>query len=336
MKELIRRLLGPSVMDAINRIRFSPKRMLNRCIGYDKERLIAYSGCFAQKTREQLRAFVIMTYHVVEKGLTMPNRRFTFGVEVIKELMQLIDAFESKFGSDRQVDHAIGVLKAYWDLHAEAGRQESADAAFWSQLETFLSRYPTVPAAPQPHCTREVFYRDNEAAFPRFAASRHTLRHYSDKPLPVERIKAAVALAMSTPTACNRQHCRVYCVSDKAKMARLLELQGGGRGFGHLADKVLVVTASLESILYPRERDDLFTNGGMFLMNLCYALHYEKIAHCVLNWSRTPAEDRAMRKCLAIKPSESVIAILTCGETPPEFDVCASPRDTVEEHFVEL
>ena len=119
-------------------------------------------------------------------------------------------------------------------------------------------------------------------------------------------------------------------------MQRLLEIQGGSRGFGHLADKVLIVTADLEDISFARERNDLYTNGGMFLMNLCYALHYERIGHCILNWSREPAEDRAMREFIKIRPSESVIAILTCGEPTDEFDVCASPRDSAEGHFVEL
>lgn len=336
MKKLIKLLLGRTVIDAINRIRFSPKRMTKRIFKYDQDRLMAYSGCFSRQNREQLRAFLVMTYHIVEKGLTMPNRRFTFGVDVVRDLMRLIDEFSQKFDSDPQVDHAIGVLKAYWDLHAEAGKQSPEDAELWQALEAFLARFPSVPAALQPHYTKDAFYRDVDAPFPAFAASRHTLRHYSDKPLSIERIKAAVEIAMTTPTACNRQHCRVYCLSDKAAKQRLLEIQGGSRGFGHLADKVLIVTADLEDISFVRERDDLFTNGGMFLMNLCYALHYEKIAHCILNWSRAPAEDRAMREFLKIKPSESVVAILTCGEPTDEFDVCASPRDSIEEHFVEL
>lgn len=336
MKKLIKRILGKTLLGVINSVRFSPRRMAERYFSYDQERFIKYSGCFSQENREQLRALLIMTYHIVEKGLTMPNRRFTFGVEVVKDLMQIVDGFLSKYGADPQVDHAIGVLKAYWDLHVEAGQQASKDADFWESLRDFLLRFANLPSAHQPHCTREEYYRFNESTFPRFAASRHTLRHYSAASLPMDRIKRAVDIAMTTPTACNRQHCRVYCLSDKMKMMRLLELQGGNRGFGHLADKVLIVTSDLESILVARERDDLFTNGGMFLMNLCYALHYEKIAHCILNWSREPKEDLAMREFISIKPSETIIAILTCGETPEEFDVCASPRDSVEGHFCEL
>lgn len=336
MKALVKRILGEKTIDLINRLRYSPNRIAGRFFDYDRDRLIKYSGCFSRRNREQLRAVLVMTYHIVEKGLTMPNRRLSFGMGMVEKLMRCIEEFLPKFGSDPQVDHAIGVLKAYWDLHAEAGKQSADDAEFWHALETFLSRFPSVPSAPQPHYTKDDFYRDVDAPFPVFAASRHTLRHYSDKPLSIERIKSAVKIAMTTPTACNRQHCRVYCLSDKDTMQRLLEIQGGSRGFGHLADKILIVTADLEDISVARERADLFTNGGMFLMNLCYALHYEKIAHCILNWSREPKEDELMRSFVKIKPSESVIAILTCGEPTDEFDVCASPRDSFEEHFIEL
>ena len=103
-----------------------------------------------------------------------------------------------------------------------------------------------------------------------------------------------------------------------------------------MADKVLVVTADLAGIGEARERNDLYTNGGMFLMNLCYALFYYKVAHCILNWSRSPAEDKLARRIFEIKPSESIVAILTCGEPPDEFDVAMSPRKTLAEVLTEI
>lgn len=334
MKLSVKKLLGNRICVLGGRIVRAYRAI--RFFLYDYLRFVKYSGCVNTTTREAMRARVIMTYHVVEKGLTMPNRRLAFGKAVIRELMHRIQAFINIYGvDDDQIKHGIGVIKEYFKLHIDSKFDTLADdSVFWNEIKVFISKYPDVKPSSQFHFNASEFYRDVNAAFPVFAFARHTLRHYAEKDLPVERIRKAVEIAMSTPSACNRQHCRVHCVSDKDICQKLLALQGGNRGFGQYADKLLLVTTDLEDIISAGERLDAFTNGGMFLMNLCYALFYQRIAHCILNWSRQPCEDMKMRKLVpGIKPSESVVAVLSCGETPDEFDVACSPRKNVSEVF---
>ena len=333
IRNLIKKALGPRLCTYLRKVRNLPYKQAKPFYEYQLKRLVKYSGAFATDTRGKALARLIMTYHIVEKGLTMPNRRFTFGQQIILDLIAQINRFELLYGSNEpQVDHAIGVLKAYWELHEEMiDMKNIQDDLFWNTLCSFLEKHSEIPVARQPHFKRQAFYEKKEASFPEFAAARHTLRHYAPTPLSMERIEAAVQLALNTPTACNRQYCRVHCVSDKTIMEKLLELQSGNRGFGHLADKLLIVTADLQGLQGVAERDDLFTNGGMFLMNLCYGLYYNEIAHCILNWSKTPETDIAMRKLIPIPEEETVVALLTCGETPEEFDVAASPRRSLSD-----
>ena len=119
-------------------------------------------------------------------------------------------------------------------------------------------------------------------------------------------------------------------------MKGLLDLQGGSRGFGQLADKLLVVTSDLSCTVDIRERNDVYTNGGLFVMQLCNALYYYKIGYCILNWTQPPKNDVKIRKILPLRPSEEVIVMLTCGIAPSEFDVAASPRKAVSEVFTAL
>lgn len=308
-------------------------RFVSAMFGYDRKRVLQ-TFRIGKRLREHRLAMLIMEYHIVEKGLTMPNRHLNFGHAVVERLMQKILAFHRDFGTeDPQVSHAIGVLKAYDELHKDFDR--SADPVFWKNLTDFLARFPEVPAATQAHGTKEAFYAQNEAPFPTFAAARHTLRHYAG-PLDIEKIRKAVALAQTAPSACNRQHARVYCISDHGLRDRVLALQNGNRGFGHLADKLLIVTADLADLAGISERNDAFINGGIFLMNLCYALHYYRVAHCMLNWSTPPATDQTLRKLIPISPAEVIIAILSCGEAPEEFDVATSPRKPIEAIYREV
>lgn len=341
MNKIIK-LLAKPVVGLLRRVRsryrgyVNAKRLecdLKTTFAYDKNRFHAYSGAFESNTEEKLKGRIIRFYHIVEKGLTMPNRKLSFGRDVVRTLMELVNRFEERFGKeDGQVCHAASVIVSYWEMHKSIVKNSTEDG-FWTNVEAFVATHSDVGPSHQPHVSRSAFYANRECSFPQFAVARHVVRHYSSMPVDIAKIRKAVAVAATAPTACNRQHCRCYCVSDKELMTKILAIQGGSRGFGHLADKLLIVTSSLEDTVDIRERCDIYTNGGLFLMQLCNALYYFEIAYCILNWTRPPSDDYALRKIIEIPPAETVISLLTIGEAPSEFDVAASPRKPVDEIF---
>lgn len=277
-----------------------------------------------------------MAYHVLEKGLTMPRRRLDFGHAAVLNLIALVEDFERRFGSDDlQVGHAVGCVKEYCQLHEDARFDMSSDAGYWIRVKSFCSAHEAIPATRQLEVTRADFFAHNDDPFPVFAASRHTSRHY-DGIVESERIRKAVELAMTAPSACNRQFVKVYCVSDHEIRDKLYSLQNGNRGFGADADKLLVVTADLYGNRWAEERNDLYTNAGIFTMNLCYALHYCKIAHCILNWSVPPENDRSGHRLLDLPENEVIVLLIACGNAPEKFMIAASPRKTLDEVFTEI
>ncbi|MGN0854433.1 MAG: hypothetical protein ACI4R9_02805 [Kiritimatiellia bacterium] len=329
----LQKLVPIRIRNILNAVMGRDKRIAARDFLWDFSRFWHYSGRANPHSRDALLAKIIMTYHVVEKGLTMPERRLGFGKDAVVRLSSLIEKFVSLYGSGNpQVLHAVGVLKEYRELH----RAHLDSAEFLKTIDGLIAHYPMIPASCQPHITRDEFFARNNRPFPEFANSRHMVRNYAQTELPMGLVKAAVEIALTTPSACNRQYTRVHCLTGKGTCQKLLMLQKGNRGFGQFADKVLVVTVDLEGIDSTGERNDVFTNGGMFLMNLCYALHYCKIAHCVLNWSRSKEDDEAARGLLGrqVKRSETIIALLSCGLAPDEFDVAFSPRKCLADILV--
>ena len=295
-----------------------------RAFRYDKRQFMQNAGALHLDRKAAARAEIVMGYHVLEKGLTMPRRRLGFGKGAVVHLVNLVDSFERRFGKDdRQVRHAVGVLRAYRELH-----RESPDPM--PRLDAFLATHPDVPAADEPHVKRSDFFAAKDEPFPRFAASRHVCRHFAG-PVPEGTVKSAVELALTAPSACNRQHARVHVVDDPALRDRLFAAQGGTRGFGADADKVLVVTSDLSAVRWGWERHDCYVNGGIFVMNLCYALHYFGVAHCILHWSVSPEVDRAAHEFLGIPSNEAIVQVIACGMPPEEFDVAASPRLAVSD-----
>jgi len=286
---------------------------------YDRERFERNAGVLCPDRAAAAAAEIAMGAHVLEKGLTMPHRRLPFGVKAALHLAGLVERFEARFGADDpQVRHAVGVLREWRAAHV------GADLAL-PRLDAFLAARPGVPAAPQPHVERESFFAAKDAPFAAFAASRHVVRHFAG-PAPRAKLDAALRLAPLAPSACNRQHARVRVVEDAETIRALFAVQGGTRGFGDDVRTLLVVTADLSCVRWGWERHDIWTNGGIFAMNLCYALHHAGLAHCILHWSVPPEADRSARALLALPEEEEIVLLVACGEPPEAFDVASSPR----------
>ena len=304
MIELLKKIKRAVVSFAV---RARVRREALRAFRYDRAQFMANAGALHLDRMAAARAEIVMGYHVLEKGLTMPRRRLGFGRGAVVHLVNLINSFEKRFGGDDpQVRHAVGVLRAYRELHRE--RPDPMP-----RLDAFLASHPDIPAADEPHVTREAFFAAKDAPFPQFAASRHVCRHFAG-PVPRETIEAAVSLALTAPSACNRQHARVHVIDDPA-----------------LRDWLFAVTADLSTVRWGWERHDCYVNGGIFVMNLCYALHYLGVAHCILHWSVSPEVDRAAHEFLGIPANEAIVQVIACGMPPEEFDVAASPRLAVSD-----
>jgi nitroreductase len=61
-------------------------------------------------------------------------------------------------------------------------------------------------------------------------------------------------------------------------------------------------------------------------MNLLYAIHYQKIAACILNCSNNIEKDKSLRKLCNIKNSEFFIAMIAFGIPPENFKIAGSKR----------
>lgn len=317
------------IVRGYRRLLVSKSFVARRLFRYDRSRFLKYAGCFNGKEEESSLARVIMAYHVVEKGLTMPRRRLDFGHDAVINLIMCIENHIRNYGYDEtQIKHAIGCIKEYYELHQESQFDMTQNPTFWERVKNFYDQNRDVVTSCQKSVHRKDFYKDKNAPFPLFASSRHTVRHFEGK-VEYSRIEDSVKLAMTAPSACNRQYVKVYCVSNHSVRDKILSLQNGNRGFGSDADKLLVIVADQNGVRWPEERNDIYTNAGIFIMNLSYALHYNEIASCILNWSVSPVIDKKLRQLLDLKPSETLVAMLACGNAPEYMMIASSPRKDI-------
>ena len=303
----------------INKIKYVSKFTIFANFAYDLRRFIKFSG----SEKGGLRAALIMAYHGIEKGLTMPNRRLGFGQQALSDMIILVEKWKlSESTEDEVYVHAISVLQEYWQLHADANYKLENQLA--DRLRKLLQEEEIV-VDHQLEVTKENLFGKTMEPFLEFSQSRHSVRHFSGA-VSEEQIRLAVALAQNAPSACNRQHVRVHCLVNKEQIQQLLALQNGNRGSGHLVDKLLLITYDMQDLRWREERNDGYTNAGIFVMNLCYALHYYHVAHCLLNWSVSPKNDEKMRALVAIPETETLVIIVACGDCPDNIRLAKSPR----------
>ncbi len=305
---------------------------------YDFWRYLAHAGMnISRSNRSERAARITLIYHQVEKGLSLANPRFGFGMKVIPGLLHDVDVYVGRFGIEEPAKTAMAALAAYVGFHERSGQE----ADFVKKRLAEIKRKHGISDeilqgwnGGTSHITRSGLLTARNQGFKAFFESRHSIRQFSGGTIPREDARRAVELAQKTPSVCNRQPWKAHLYDNPSKISCLLEIQGGSRGFGEKASLVFVVTSELGCFVSAAERYQAWIDGGMFSMSLCLALHDLGYGTCCLNWSKEWADDKALRAAAAIAASEQIIMLIAVGTLPEEFEVARSCRPPVDQCLV--
>lgn len=299
---------------------------------YDAKRFIIHSNAInSLNNQEKLLGVIIAEYHVIEKGLTMPEFRPGFGLEKLRSLINHCTLFSSRQCCDEissQFSHALKVITEYKKVHELL--RYTLDKELLLSIDLLLSKFSNTFSSSQLFMKKDEYFKYKESSFLQFSQSRHSVRNFEGS-IDISRYKKAICLAQDAPSACNRQPSRVYLIQSKDIISKVLSLQSGNRGFGYLADKLIILSAEIGGYLHVYERNTAYIDGGIYAMNLLYALHFYEIGACALNWSSTIENDIKLRKICKINESETIILLIACGNVPDQFKLALSHRNPYAE-----
>ena len=278
----------------------------------------------------RIESDIVRQYHVIEKGLCMPDFRPKFGKDVVTGLVKSIRELAAHpcaaSCNPGQLAAARATLREYHDRHLALGIDIS-DILPASSHELFEGAMPAVGG------TRPFTPVDtNDAqAFQNVVFSRASVRDMNPDRVPDRTlIQQAVETALRSPSVCNRQTARVHVFTGDAAQ-RTLALQSGNRGFGHKIPMVIIVTSDLRFFTGTVERYQGWIDGGMFSMLLLLALHAIGLGAVSLNWSVNNAKDLALRKTAAIPEYERIMMLIGCGYPNEQCRIPVSTRRNPEE-----
>jgi len=292
----------------------------------DMRRYLKYSRTLHKRSLARHLSVIIQQYHVLEKGLTMPEPRLGFGKANFLALKENCVGFLQNYGGHHaQLIHAIRVLREYIEFHESSNYK--LDAEIYMGMEALSGLTGDSIHNEQLTVSIDEYFRFSKSSFSEFALSRHSVRNFSDCQVSMEVLFDAINLANHAPSACNRQPWKTYIFAERAKIDEILLLQGGNRGFGHLTNKLMIVSCDLSVYSSTNERNQGYIDGGIFSMNLLYSLHYYKIGACILNCSFDFNLETRIKQLSNIGENEILIAMIAVGYPPEEFKIASSPKN---------
>jgi nitroreductase len=282
-----------------------------------------------QPNQTNVEAQIIYHYHSLEKGLSNINFREGFGKSAYTKLMDALRVF-GQLGYDKNsfaFQSGISTLQAYIKKHEKT----DIDTTFMQDFINSLGDFSQIkPLGGVFNFNKEEVLKASKKDFKSVALSRFSVRDYSEEPVDESLINQALEIAKKTPSVCNRQPWHTHIIRNKDLIDKVITLQGGLRGQGHNMDTLILVTANNLYFTDYIERNQGFSDAGMYAMSLMYALHYMGLATCPLNADFHIDVDKKMRQLLNIQSYENLVMFISVGHYDKTFKSPKSPRDDIK------
>lgn len=323
MKKILKKFIPRQIITIMRSIVAACKLLTEYAYWFRKD--LCQSSLFINE--RSVLAYLMIKSHVLEKGITMPERRLGFGYNRVRQLIEKCTyAIQEYTENHIEIQSTLNDLEQYLLLHQKENFELPNDISDGISSLLKYKHYDTTVCF---ETTRNQYFSPT-ADFREFANQRHSVRWYSDEKIDNGTIINAIKLAQTAPSACNRQSTRVYVIESEEKKQQVLNLQNGNRGFGHRADKILLITSDMKFWEF-KTRPSAYLDAGIFTQNLLYALHYEKICACTLNAHLTIKQRKNLKNIIGYSESEMPIVYIAIGKAPEHFMVAGSQRLNTEQ-----
>ncbi|WP_368791247.1 nitroreductase family protein [Companilactobacillus farciminis] len=274
---------------------------------------------------EGVKELLIFHSHSIEKGLSHPNFRGNFGKNALLGIKANLSEFKKR-NLDKNLfeyQNTISVLKFYKEKH----NSKNIETPFFDSLFD-LNEIDVAPSIAGAKVHTNKFSKNMN--FVDLEYFRSTQREFSNDAVDMDVFKKVTELAVKTPSVCNRQPWKTYVTNDSSKISKLLDLQGGYKGYG-VPPTLSLVTVDRRAFIGSHERNEPYVDGGLFLMNYDFALTYYGLSSCILNTMMEEPMKEEVRTILGVPASEVLIAFVGAGYSKDKVEIAASARKPIED-----
>lgn len=307
------------------------RNMIDSALKYGKLYNIFYNPEFEL---ERIYGELLRNVHSIEKGLSLRNVRYGFGIKKIEEAYGYVRKLVSI--NDEKYNEAIamftGALDAYICFHEEKNFS-NADIdqvkVYAKELKKDLHdnqstlNYKEMGGVKRVSC--HCLTNAEKMIIDDFILSRHSIREFNETPVEESKLVSAISMAHHCPSACNRQGYRVHII-EKSRFALLDDWFEGVGGFGDELDKILLITGKL-SVYRNSEQMQYVVSSSVFAAYLTLTLQAEGVGCCFIQRPVVYTEKwNNIREKLDIPGDEQIVCALGIGNQKEEYKVPVSHR----------
>lgn len=332
MKKIIKFVIGKQRAQYLNNLRLLLTNFFNDGVLYFK-----HASLFSIDNDRKIECQIIIDYHSIEKGMLFKRMKERFAIDRVSRLHDNLGKYLDFYdiSNKSQIKVGLKVLCKYYELHSAL---ECDISDYFTEEQYFLYKKELGDDYDASfngviELSKEELYSQVHSEFLYFSSSRKSIRNFTDQKISKSKVEDAVKLSLNAPSVCNRQGAKIYYIDDKKKIEQILEIQSGMRGYSEGVHQLLILTQDRNFFYTVGERNQLYIDGGIFLMNLLYSLHYYNIAACPANWGKNKKDEEELDKVITIPKNEKIICIIPIGEALDKFNVTLSERRKLTEIF---
>jgi len=266
--------------------------------------------------------------HRLEKGLIMLPRRAVFGEGYIEETIVFLKiCVNAGCLSDDELSWTCSVIEKYFSVvdmtdHIALALRAYEDIRGLRVEETFDSGYIPLAYSALPHSS--IDFENLKTLCER----RHSVRWFEDRLVPPDLIDAAIGVAATAPSACNRQPFKFYVFDDPTRAQEIGAIPMGTAGFSHNFQSVIVVVGDLSAYPFEKDRHIIYIDSGLAVMQLQLALETQGLSSCAINWPDIERHEQRLAKELDLEAFQRPVMLLAVGYPKKDALVPFSAKKT--------
>lgn len=262
--------------------------------------------------------------HAIEKGMSIGKVRIGFGQPKAISLIHDLQQYLCIGGDKAFVTESCSIINKYIIFNEQLGTDMNVVK---SELIKFCTVNHICPIdfGGINVLNKTETERKSRGTFEVFSQSRFSVRDFGTEKIALNQIEKALKMAEKTPSACNRQSWKIYIYSDETLRNKIFSLQGGCKGFSQDMQYAILICGDIRGYNI-NELFQVYVDGGIYAMNLLYALHFENIAAIPLSMAQKQSQTRLLKKEMRIPENEAPVLLIGVGAYKDTYKVAVSER----------
>ncbi|WP_392447287.1 nitroreductase family protein [Capnocytophaga canis] len=286
------------------------------------------------QNQDKLKARIVMNAHSIEKGLSLKNIKLGYGKSKILMVMRDLECYYKNFNDKELVLFYLSIVEAYLEYNKSKNVEDQDILDAYMKMKQVLdsdTKHLDHLIGGYFKTSRDKIHLYGKIDYYNFVRNRHSIRNFTGNQIDIALVNKALEIAQYTPSACNRQPWGNHVFIDKEKINQILDFQTGARQFKEDITCVIMVTSKYSSF-FGGEYHQPYVNGGMYAMNLIFALHSLGLGTTPLNMGFSSQKLKVLKNICDIKDDEVPIVLIGVGEISEELSIATSSRFKFKEY----